>query len=322
MRCSLPLDRRLKMISILGLAVVLLAILLPTPVHADIGPKPTASFQFVWEDGDTLSITDGVLLQCKDAACIDNHPLENMGPQHFACSQTACDSMAYGYDRYMKLVITFSDGSTRESNVFEKQFDASRYDVTVQANALTVVEQRGSNYFLYDPIGSLLTIVKIVAGLFAMVIFLGIGIFMISKTREAPLNYERAKIPVIAVWVIALPAVILGLVLAPSLPLTIFIELVVISLYTWIMKHRWFPWATVVTLGNLFTQMLFLVALDLTGSWGMPFALTLFLEIIIWILEAALIHMTLRRKQSLIASLGISFLLNAISMGIGLLLPL
>ena len=119
-----------------------------------------------------------------------------------------------------------------------------------------------------------------------------------------------------------MPVFIIGLVFAPTLPLTIVIEGILITLYTLIKKHRWFQWITVITLGNLFTQVLYLTLLSVVGSAGPPLILTIFLEIFIWLLEALLIHLTLRRKESIPISLGISLVINLVSMGIGLLLPL
>ena len=157
--------------------------------------------------------------------------------------------MAYGYTSYAKLVLTFSDGVTRESNIFGKEFDESQYEVTVHTSDLTVTETRGINQIFPTggSIGLLLRLLGIVLGLFCIIII------TILNTKDKSFDYETAKIPFLSTWVIAVPAVMIGLIFAPTLPLTIVIEGIVISLYTLIKKHRWFHWLTVITLGNLFT---------------------------------------------------------------------
>lgn len=125
--------------SLLPLAIVLL---LPTAiVHADIGRKPTMEFAFEYES-DPVSIVEGQLLQCEDAACATGKPLEQVGPQHFSCDEDSCSSMAYGYADYNKLVITFTD-KVRESNVFTKKASEATFKVTVLESALLVEEVMG-----------------------------------------------------------------------------------------------------------------------------------------------------------------------------------
>jgi hypothetical protein len=305
----------------LVLVCVLLLCLPPLIVRADIGPKPTMSFDFIWELEDHPTIVEGQLLQCYDTQCADTYVLEELGPQHFTCTQVACDSMAYGYARYNKLVLSFSDGATRESNVFGKKYDRSTYEVTVRPSDLVVTEMRGTNepFGGLGSLGVLWTLLRFMLGFATLVVFLGISIALIVKTRSKPAIYEDARILFIIIWIVALPALIIGTVFAPTLPLTIVIEGVMISLYTLLKKERWFPWITVVTLGNLLTQTLFL---SVAGASNPPILLSIFLEIFIWILEAILIHLTLRRKKSFVGSLGISFMMNFVSMAIGLLLPL
>jgi len=307
----------------LCIVLILLLCLPPQIVSADIGPKPTASFGFVWKTDEQTTIVEGLLLQCKDSECAESHPLEALGPQRFTCGDTACDSMAYGYTQYAKLVITFSDGVTRESNIFEKNYDDSTFEVTVQSSDLIVIETRGTYqpFQTRAPFSTLVRWLGIVLGLIALAVLLIISTFFIVKTRQASLIFTNAKITCISVWVITFPALILGAIFAPTMPLTIVIEGVLISLYTLIKKHRWFPWLTVVTLGNLFTQVLLLTVLSVVGAQGQPFVIMIPLEIVIWLFEALLIHLTLRRQSSIAASLGISLMINVVSLGIGLLLP-
>lgn len=112
---------RLQWISIIFASLVIILVALLTPSHsarADIGPKPTMSFDFTFENNLPITIVEGQLLQCSDATCPDAKPLHMVGPQHFSCQEKSCESMAYGYSEYNRLEITFSDGKTRQGNIF------------------------------------------------------------------------------------------------------------------------------------------------------------------------------------------------------------
>jgi hypothetical protein len=112
---------------------------LVSTAHADIGPKPSADFEFEYEI-DRVPIVEGQLLECEDENCTQSHPLEQVGPQRFTCSDYSCTSQAYGYGRYLKLVITFED-RVRESNVFEKSGFEAVFMVTVTLSGLEVREK-------------------------------------------------------------------------------------------------------------------------------------------------------------------------------------
>ena len=122
---------------------------------ADTGPKPAMDFELEYVLSPAPEITTATLLECQQKDCSDGVPLEELGPQGIHCpSNTECYSMAYGYNgEYFQLVLEFSDGVTRTSNVFTKhRFNAS-YRVTVTDNALEVEKAGGSGnplaYFLF-----------------------------------------------------------------------------------------------------------------------------------------------------------------------------
>jgi len=122
------------------LLLLALSLFLPVaPVKADTGPKPGMSFTFDFKI-PKVDIVSGELIQCDDAACQNGSPLRQLGPQHFSCGVDSCDSTAYGYAEYNKLVITFSD-RVRESNVFTKKAFNAQYTVTVLQDAMTVTEK-------------------------------------------------------------------------------------------------------------------------------------------------------------------------------------
>jgi hypothetical protein len=106
---------------------------------ADTGPKPGMEFEFVYETASgPLLIEDGVQYECGQPDCSDAIILEDAGPQGFRCDETTCSSVAYGYRDYHYLELTFSDGKTRQSNVFQTAGFNSAYKVTVREDDLLV----------------------------------------------------------------------------------------------------------------------------------------------------------------------------------------
>jgi hypothetical protein len=149
-----------------SLILTLFSLLFPLiVVKADIGPKPTMTFNFKFQ-GDPIAIEGGQQLQCSDATCADGTPLTEGGPQRFHCDARSCGSLAYAYKPYHKLIIQFAD-RTRESNVFQKRAFSATYTVTVTENWLQVEETpsglealAGGPYQGYDfPVALLATII-------------------------------------------------------------------------------------------------------------------------------------------------------------------
>lgn len=118
-------------------------LLLPVRVAlADTGPKPTMDFTFQQElSTEQVTITSGILYECEQPDCSDAAPLEEAGPQRFTCETNGCHAMAYGFRPYHRLEIEFSDGQTRQSNVFETAGFDSRYRVTIRPDDLLVEAQ-------------------------------------------------------------------------------------------------------------------------------------------------------------------------------------
>lgn len=118
----------------------------PFLVSADMGPKPTMDFDFVGIPTGQ-KIVKVQLYECGDPQCSTINLFEEFGPQRLECSFTksgsTCFSMAYGYEPYQKLIVTFSD-KIRESNIFSPEGMESFYKVQVGRNDLTVRS-------IYDP---------------------------------------------------------------------------------------------------------------------------------------------------------------------------
>jgi hypothetical protein len=119
--------------------MLVFVMILAGTAFADLGPKPQMDFKIAYKTSQPVSIVDAKLLQCQDSLCLQNAPLENLGPQNFSCTDIieggqaiggTCHSMAYGYAPYQKLVITFSD-KVRESNIFQQRNFREEYHVDV-----------------------------------------------------------------------------------------------------------------------------------------------------------------------------------------------
>lgn len=167
--------RRISLLYRLGLVLLLLLLAQPpAPVQADIGPKPGMDFEFEFQ-GEKQAILGGELLECEKEDCSDGEPLRQVGPQHFTCTETECNSTAYGYKPYHKLVIQFSD-RTRQSNVFTKRGSSASFKVTVRPDDLWVEEVTSP----LDPLGCFngalgtLAVEVLVAGLY-------LGLFQLPR---------------------------------------------------------------------------------------------------------------------------------------------
>ena len=163
-----------KIINLFLLFICLLAFLPTQIVLADTGPKPTMDFQFKWES-DLLpsSIASGILYECKQSDCSDAAPLQQLGPQGFRCDSESCSATAYGFSDYHKLEIQFSDGKTRQSNIFKTAGFDSKYTVTVRPEDLVVEAQFSLGVF--PPFGLLvitcICLVVVVSVVAVLVIF-------------------------------------------------------------------------------------------------------------------------------------------------------
>lgn len=132
----------------LSLLVLLVTFLPIFAVSADTGPKPTMNFSFKQGfSGSPLTIETGTLDQCEQPDCQDAQPLPVEGPQGFSCSDTSCYALSYGFSTYNRLEIEFSDGKTRQSNVFKTSQFQSNYQVTIRQDDLLVTPKFTLNQY-------------------------------------------------------------------------------------------------------------------------------------------------------------------------------
>ena len=111
-----------------------------------ISPNPRMDFSFTFNTPAPLTI-DAVRseqIQCTDSLCMSAKPLGDYGAQRMDCTASTCHSVAYEYDPFQKLIITFSDGVTRESEVFPApKALLSSFNVVVEPDALRVYKVFG-----------------------------------------------------------------------------------------------------------------------------------------------------------------------------------
>ncbi len=151
-------------------------------VLADTGPKPTMDFSFKQEiSGDQVTILSGTLYECDQSDCSDAAPLQELGPQRFTCETTSCSALAYGFSDYHKLEIQFSDGKTRQSNIFKTAGFDSKYIVTVHPDDLVVESQFNPSNMLPR---SMVILLLCVCLLVASVIVVGVIVFFVWRRRK------------------------------------------------------------------------------------------------------------------------------------------
>ena len=166
----------------LFLLLLSLQILLPAQiVLADTGPKPTMDFQFNQElTGEQVTITSGILYECNQSDCSDAAPLQELGPQGFRCDAESCTALAYGFSDYHKLETQYSDGKTRQSNVFKTAGFDSKYTVTVRPNNLLVEAQFTPSNFPF----TIVTVIACICTLVGVGLVVGLIIFLMRRSKK------------------------------------------------------------------------------------------------------------------------------------------
>ena len=162
---------------------LLLSLLVFLPVGvalADTGPKPSMDFQFEQEIvGEPLTITSGILFECDQPDCSDGEPLEEGGTQGFRCEVNSCNAVAYGFAPYHQIEIEFSDGRTRQSNVFETAGFDSLYTVTIRPDDLLVEAQFSLGSFPRTG----MVILAGCCGLIGIGLVAGLAVFLMRRSK-------------------------------------------------------------------------------------------------------------------------------------------
>src|SRR5689334_18471088 len=170
-----------NLISGLGIVLFLLSLFPAQTVRADTGPKPTMEFTFKPESGsDALTIVSGILYECDQADCSDAEPLKQLGPQGLRCDELGCNALAYGFSDYHRLEIQFSDGKTRQSNVFKTAGFDSQYTVTIRPDDLQVEAQSTPGNF--PPVA--IIVITCIRALIALCLVAIVVIFLVRRAKK------------------------------------------------------------------------------------------------------------------------------------------
>ena len=201
-----------KSIFILG---ILSLIFLIRPVYADLGPKPSMYFSLKYEISEDIKLEGCEQYQCEKSDCSDAALLERLGPQGTNSLERACQSVAYGYSPYQKLVLKFSD-KTRESNVFKADDSLlnSDFNVIVKKDSLEI----GDN--------GILPALTVVPSFGAFVLAFGITIFLEMVTATAFCLILKLKLKILL-------SVLLGNFL--TLPFVWFVFPLISSIIPWLL---------------------------------------------------------------------------------------
>lgn len=128
-----------------------LGLFLPlSQARADMPPVSAMSYEFRQEGfGLPLQVTSARQYECAQSDCSDALPLVGYGGNlELECSRAQCRA-ANADAYYHQLVITFSDGVTRRSNVFHSTgFDAT-YLIIIRATDLQVQEKPAGEWSIF-----------------------------------------------------------------------------------------------------------------------------------------------------------------------------
>jgi hypothetical protein len=310
----------------LFIPIILLSLLIAAipfeKVQADAGPHPSMLFVFVSQIDPIPAIISGKLLNCKDEGCLQPEPLQPLGPQRFECQPYSCYSVAYSISPYYRLEIEFSDGVIRQSNIFTKRAFAANYQVTILAQSLEVEEKPlGPNIpFFKAGAPTLLDFLSTVAFPFLEIILIIIVVALAVRTGRVGATPASYYGWMEAGWLLAIPAILIGMQWTQGLITTLVVELILGTVYVLWKKRSASIILTVILLLNLVTQPVLWITLS--GFSGMsPIYLIFLTEGVVWLVEAGGLYLSQRNTISFQEALWVSLTLNVASFVVGIFLP-
>ena len=292
-------------------------------VQADAGPHPSMQFVFISRIDPKPAIVSGKLLNCKDEGCIQFEPLQEMGPQRFECQSYSCHSSAYSNSPFYRLEIVFSDGVTRQSNIFTKRAFAANYQVTILAQSLEVEEKPlGPNIpFFKAGAPTLWNLLATVAFPFLESILIIIVVVLAVRTGRVGATPASYYGWMEAGWLLAIPAILVGMQWTQGLITTLVVELLLVTVYVLWKKRSTSIILTMTLLLNLVTQPVLWITLS--GFSGMSsIYLIIFAEGVVWLVEAGGLYLSQRNTIRFQEALWVSFTLNVASFVVGIFLPI
>jgi hypothetical protein len=156
--------------------IVILLIFLPFRMVSADAPPPSMDFEFYPQtSGATLTILSATLYGCEGTDC------QNPIPIPISCGDNTCHANA-GYSSN-RLEVRFSDGKTRQSNVFQSTSAHTVYKVTIRPDDLLVETQSTSGYQSAAGLLNLFTVICIGLACILVLAILLI-IFLIRRSRK------------------------------------------------------------------------------------------------------------------------------------------
>jgi hypothetical protein len=292
-------------------------------VQADAGPHPSMQFVFISRIDPKPAIVSGKLLNCKDEGCIQFEPLQEMGPQRFECQSYSCHSFAYSNSPFYRLEIVFSDGVTRQSNIFTKRAFAANYQVTILAQSLEVEEKPLGPNIPFFKVGAptLWNLLATVAFPFLEIILIIIVVLLAVRTGRVGATPASYYGWMEAGWLLAIPAILVGMQWTQGLITTLVVELLLGTVYVLWKKRSTSIILTMILLLNLVTQPVLWITLS--GFSGMSsIYLIIFAEGVVWLVEAGGLYLSQRNTIRFQEALWVSFTLNVASFVVGIFLPI
>jgi hypothetical protein len=263
-----------------------------------------------------LIIVEGQQLQCQESTCADAKPLQDFGPQHFDCAESTCNSMAYGYSPYNKLRIRFSDGVTRDSQVFETGSLGSTYQVNVRDDDLLVEKTAGR---------ATSDLLPLIVGAIALVVLgppvLAAVIWLIVKAQRGRIDYADARGPFIGAWAVSGPALAVSAMFSSAAAATLILDGLMLLGYALSRKQPLSTWLTHGLLVNVITRPVLWPTLGSQFDAGPYLAVLAMSELAVWLLEALLLYLLQGKRLPFRNALALSLVLNGVSFAAGLLLP-
>ena len=118
-----------------------LVMLICTPLLFAGAPPPPMNFHIIYEISPVPDIVSMTLLGCQSPECSTVMFIEEVECDNDYCNGYQLDDDIENYYLYILL----SDNTVYTSNIFEKNYDYSWYQVTVMEDELLVIEEDGVN---------------------------------------------------------------------------------------------------------------------------------------------------------------------------------
>jgi hypothetical protein len=282
-------------------------------------------FNFEFQPDSKISISEATLFECNLSNCQDAKPVEEFDGQQFSCSEVQCTWTAFYKLPYLRLRVTFSDGQTRESNIFAKEGPGTDYRVEVRDSDLLV---EGVNELTHEgPSLKATTAVTIIAFALAacVIVVPSIGLLvvtgmLIKRAGQEKANFSASRILIILSWVFCVILQGIGALALfnPIVPVITAVEVILVILYAAVHHKDKVVLATAAFIGNTFTLLLSQFALQAFDK-DVSFYLIGCAVILVYLVEALIYTWMNRAAMPFREAVVLSLILNTIPFLVGMM---